>query len=37
MLVMVKLTNYNERMSEYNAHVCAVNGYEEDCKTPLDK
>lgn len=22
-------------MKEYNRHVCAVYGYEEDCKTPL--
>lgn len=25
------------RMDNYNAHVCAVNGYEPDCQTPLQK
>lgn len=31
------LSDYPGRMEEYNAHICGVNGYEEDCKTPLDK
>lgn len=32
---LAKLTRYEERMKEYNKYICAVNGYEEDCKTPL--
>lgn len=35
MLTMAKITHYQERMEEYNAHVCKVNGYEPDCKTLL--
>lgn len=34
-LTIARLTHYQERMKTYNAHVCAVNGYEPDCKTKL--
>ena len=34
-LAVIKLSNYQGRMDEYNRHVCAVWGYLEDCKTPL--
>ena len=27
------LSNYQDRMTQYNRHVCAVNGYQEDCTT----
>lgn len=29
------LSDYPGRMKEYNAHMCATNGYEPDCKTKL--
>jgi uncharacterized protein YxeA len=34
-LAVGNLSHYSERMDNYNAHVCAVNGYEPDCKTLL--
>ena len=34
-LAVVKLSNYQDRMDEYNRHVCAVYGKESDCRTPL--
>jgi hypothetical protein len=34
-IVLSWLTNYPARMAEYNKHMCAVYGYQEDCKTPL--
>ena len=33
--ITVYLTHYNDRMKEYNAHVCAVEGYQEDCITSV--
>lgn len=35
-IVLSKLTHYNQRMEQYNAYVCAVEGYQPDCKTPLE-
>ena len=29
------ISYYNSRMYEYNKYMCAVNGYQSDCKTPL--
>jgi hypothetical protein len=26
-----------KRNDEYNKHICSVYGYQEDCKTPLEK
>jgi hypothetical protein len=34
-LLIAKVTNFWERDRAYNKHMCAVYGYEEDCKTPL--
>ena len=34
-LAVIKLSNYQGRMDEYNRHVCAVYGKEPDCRTPL--
>lgn len=34
-VIVAKLSHYSERMETYNAHMCAVTGYEPDCKTPL--
>jgi len=33
--VIVKLTNYEERMTKHNKYMCATQGFEEDCKTLL--
>lgn len=33
--ILDKLTDYDGRMKEHNKYMCAVYGYEEDCKTPL--
>ena len=35
-LACIILDDYQERIAEYNAHVCSVYGKMPDCKTPLD-
>lgn len=35
-LLVGHLTHYQQRMQEYNKHICAVNGYQADCITPLE-
>lgn len=34
---LAQVTHYEERMTEYNKYMCAVNGYEADCSTPLSE
>lgn len=34
-LIVEKVSRYDERMTQYNRYMCAVYGYYEDCKTPL--
>lgn len=36
-VVLAKVSHYSERMATYNAHSCAVLGYEPDCKTRLEE
>jgi len=33
--ISARLTNYEYRLNEYNAHVCAVYGKMPDCQTEL--
>lgn len=35
-LLLYVLKGHSERMKEVNKYNCAVYGYQEDCKTPLE-
>ncbi|MEM3077638.1 MAG: hypothetical protein QXW38_08495 [Candidatus Nitrosotenuis sp.] len=36
-LALAWATDFWSREKEYNAHVCAVYGYQPDCKTKLER